>query len=281
MSVSQPEMLKRPIPRTGEMISAVGFGTYSVFDVGQSKIDRDPLKEVLRLFAEAGSGMVDSSPMYGSAERVVGDLAGELGVRDSLFLATKVWTMGRETGIRQMEDSLRLLHTNVIDLMQVHNLMDWEAHFETLRAWKEQGRIRYTGITHYATSAFNAMERVMKAAYPDFIQIYYSIATRQAEERLLPLAADLGIGVIVNRPFETADLFGRVRGKRLPAWTEEFACTSWAQFFLKFILSHPTVTCAIPATGSAAHLMDNRKAGSGPLPDVRTRKKMLQYVDSL
>lgn len=281
MTVSQPEMLKRPIPGTGEMIPAVGLGTYGVFDVGQSKADRDPLKEVLRLFTEAGSGMVDSSPMYGSAERVVGDLAEELGVRDSLFLATKVWTMRRESGIRQMEDSLRLLRTNVIDLMQVHNLMDWETHFETLRAWKEQGRIRYTGITHYATSAFNAMERVMKAAHPDFIQIYYSIATRRAEERLLPLATDLGIGVIVNRPFETADLFGRVREKSVPVWAEEFGCTSWAQFFLKFVLSHPAVTCAIPATGNSAHLLDNRKAGSGPLPDVRAREKMAQYIDTL
>jgi aryl-alcohol dehydrogenase-like predicted oxidoreductase len=273
-------MLKRPIPGTREMIPAIGLGTYNVFDIGQSKTARDPLKEVLRLFAEAG-GMVDSSPMYGSAERVVGNLAGELGVRGSLFLATKVWTTGKEAGIRQMEDSLRLLRTDKIDLMQVHNLMDWQTHFETLRSWKEQGRIRYTGITHYATSAFGAMERVMKAAHPDFIQIYYSIVTRQAEERLLPLAADLGIGVIVNRPFETADLFGRVRGKRLPAWAQELDCSSWAQFFLKFILSHPAVTCAIPATGNAAHLLDNRMAGHGPLPDGRMREKMAQYLDTI
>ncbi len=279
MKASQPEILKRPIPGTKEMVPVVGLGTYSVFDVGQAKADRDPLKEVLMLFAETG-GMVDSSPMYGSAERVVGDLAGELGVRGSLFLATKVWTTGKESGVRQMEDSLRLLRTHMIDLMQVHNLMDWETHFETLLAWKEQGRIRYTGITHYATSAFGAMERVMKAAHPDFIQICYSIVTRQAEERLLPLAADLGIGVIVNRPFETSDLFGRVRGKRLPAWAKEFGCTSWAQFFLKFILSHPAVTCAIPATGNAAHLLDNRKAGHGPLPDIRMREKMAEYLDT-
>jgi len=281
MKASQPETLKRSIPRTGEMISAVGLGTYSVFDVGQSKADRDPLKEVLSFFVEAGGGMVDSSPMYGRAEQVVGDLAGELGVRDSLFLATKVWTRGRETGIRQMEDSLKLLCTNVIDLMQVHNLMDWETHFKTLHDWKEQGCIRYTGITHYSTSAFGTMERVMKTAHPDFVQIYYSIVTREAEERLLPLATDLGIGVIVNRPFETADLFGTVRGKRLPAWAKEFECTSWAQFFLKFILSHPAVTCAIPATGDFSHLLDNRKAGYGSLPDVPMREKMAKYIDTL
>jgi diketogulonate reductase-like aldo/keto reductase len=280
MTVSQPEILKRPIPGRGEMIPAIGLGTYNVFDVGQSKTERDPLKEVLKLFAEAG-GMVDSSPMYGSAERVVGDLTAELGVRGSLFLATKVWTTGREAGIRQMEDSLDLLRTDVIDLMQVHNLVDWETHFETLRSLKEQGRIRYTGITHYTTSAFKEMERVMKAVHPDFIQIYYSIVTRQAEERLLPLAADLGIGVVVNRPFETADLFGRVRGKRLPSWAQELECTSWAQFFLKFILSHPAVTCAIPATGNAMHLMDNRSAGYGPLPDTHMREKMAQYLDTL
>ncbi len=281
MTVSQPEMLKRPVPRTNELVPAVGLGTYNVFDVGQSQTARNALREVLRLFDEAGGGMVDSSPMYGSAERVVGDLTAELGMRGSLFLATKVWTTGREAGIRQMEASLRLLRTTVVDIMQVHNLTDWEAHFDTLRAWREQGRIRYTGITHYATSAFGAMERVMKAARPDFIQIYYSIATRQAEERLLPLAADLGIGVIVNRPFETADLFGRVRGKQLPPWAAEFGCAGWAQFFLKFILSHPAVTCAIPATGNSAHLTDNMKAGFGPLPDARTREKMAQYLDTI
>ncbi len=281
MIVPQPEILKRPIPSTKEMIPVVGLGTYSVFDVGQSKADRDSLKEVLRLFAEVGGGMVDSSPMYGSAELVVGELARDLSVRNSLFLATKVWTTGREPGIRQMNNSLRLLRTNVIDLMHVHNLRDWETHFETLRSWKEQGRIRYTGVTHYSTSAFSTMEHVMKAAHPDFIQIYYSIVKREAEERLLPLAADLGIGVIVNRPFETADLFGRVRGKPLPPWAKEIECASWSQFFLKFILSYMTVTCAIPATGNTEHLLDDRKAGYGTLPDNRMRKKMAQYIDTL
>jgi len=281
MTVPQPDTLKRPIPSTKERITAVGLGTYGVFDAGLSKTARDPLREVLRLFVEGGGGMVDSSPMYGSAERVVGDLAGDLAVRDALFLATKVWTSGREAGVRQMEDSFRLLRTNVIDLMQVHNLMDWETHFETLRAWKEEGRVRYAGITHYATSAFRTMEHIMKTAHPDFIQICYSIVTREAEERLLPLAADLGIGVIVNRPFETAGLFGKVRGKPLPPWAKEFECASWAQFFLKFILSNPAVTCAIPATGNAAHVLDDRKAGYGALPDIRMRKKMVHYIDTL
>jgi aryl-alcohol dehydrogenase-like predicted oxidoreductase len=279
-SAKRDQQLKRPIPSSGEMLPAVGLGTYSVFDVGQAQAERGPLREVLRLFAESG-GMVDSSPMYGSAERVVGDLSAELGVRGSLFLATKVWTTGREAGRRQMETSLRLLRTDVIDLMQVHNLMDWEVHFSTLAKWKEQGRIRYTGITHYATSAFGTIERVMKAARPDFIQIYYSVATRAAEERLLPMAADLGVGVIVNRPFETSDLFGRVRGKKLPAWAAEFGCASWAQFFLKYILSHPAVTCAIPATSDPGHLRDNLQAGSGPLPDTATREKMAKFIDTL
>ena len=211
----------------------------------------------------------------------MGELARDLGVRNSLLLATKVWTTGRETGIRQMKDSLRLLRTNVIDLMQVHNLLDWQTHFETFRSWKDQGLIRYTGITHYSTSAFDTMEHVMKAAHPDFIQIFYSIVKRNAEERLLPLAADLGIGVIVNRSFETADLFGRVRGKPVPAWAKEIECTSWAQFFFKFIVSCPTVTCAIPATGNAEHLLDDRKAGYGDMPDIRMRIKMTHYLDTL
>jgi len=236
---------------------------------------------VLKLFAAAGGGAIDSSPMYGNAELVVGHLARDLGVHNSLFLATKVWTVGREAGIRQVKDSLRLLRTSVIDLMRVHNLVDWETHFETFRSWKEQGIIRYTGVTHYSTSAFETIEHVMKAAHPDFIQIYYSIAKRNAEERLLPLAADLGIGLIVNRPFETADLFGRVRGKPLPAWAKEIECSSWAQFFLKFILSYPTVTCVIPTTGNPEHLLDDRQAGYGALPDIRLRKKMMHYPDAL
>jgi diketogulonate reductase-like aldo/keto reductase len=275
------ERLVRSIPRTGEKIPAVGLGTYQVFDAGQTAEERRPLREVLRLFAEAGGGMTDTSPMYGNAERVVGDLAAELGVRDDLFLASKVWTTGREAGIRQMEASFKLLRTRVIDLLQVHNLVDWGTHLRTIRAWQEQGRIRYSGITHYTTSAFNDMERIMRSDKPDFVQISYSIETRAAEERLLPLAAELGIGVIANRPFETAALFREVRGKPLPTWANDIGCASWPQFFLKFILSHPAVTCAIPATADPEHLADNLRAGYGPLPDQRMRERMARYVAEL
>lgn len=274
------DQLLRVIPVTGERIPAVGLGTYTVFDV-TAAADRGRLKEIVKLFGESGGMVVDSSPMYGDAEAVVGDLAAEIAVRGSLFLATKVWTTGKDAGIRQMENSFRHFHTDVIDLMQVHNLQDWETHLKTMALWKEQGRIRYTGLTHYSTGAFPVFIQAMKNSRPDFIQIYYSITTRQAEERLLPLAADLGIAVIANRPLETSALFKRVRGQALPEWARDIGCSSWSQFFLKFLLSHPAVTCVIPATGNPAHLLDNMAAGTGPLPDKQMRKKMAEHVDTL
>jgi diketogulonate reductase-like aldo/keto reductase len=274
------DQLSRAIPATGERIPAVGLGTYNVFDV-TAGTDRGRLKEVLQLFRESGGRVVDSSPMYGHAEEAVGDLAAELGARGSLFLATKVWTTGKEAGIRQMENSFRLLRTEVIDLMQVHNLVDWETHLKTMTRWKEQGRIRYAGLTHYSTTAFPALIQAVKNSRPDFIQIHYSISTRQAEDRLLPLAADLGIAVIANRPLETSALFGKVKGQALPEWARDIGCSSWSQFFLKFLLSHPAVTCVIPATADPAHLLDNMSAGTGPLPDKQMRKKMAEYVDNL
>jgi diketogulonate reductase-like aldo/keto reductase len=208
----------------------------------------------------------------------VGDLAAELGVRKSLFMATKVWTDGREAGIRQMETSLQRLRAPKLDLMQVHNLVDWRTHLKTLRAWKEQGQVRYLGITHYTESAYGELERVMRAEKPEFVQLNYSIVSREAERKLLPLAQELGIAVLVNKPFEKASLFGRVRGKDLPAWAADLDCASWAQFFLKFILAHPAVTCAIPATSKVKHLEDNMRAGLGRLPDAATREKMAQLV---
>lgn len=267
-------LILKTIPRTGEKIPAIGLGTYAAFDVGSSDEDRGPLREVLRLFVEIGGSLVDSSPMYGRSEAVVGDLARESGLRKRLFLATKVWTTGREAGIRQMNASLRLMRTGLIDLMQVHNLADWEVHLGTIRERQEQGKIRYSGITHYTAAAYDAVERVMRKERPDFIQINYSLLSREAEERILPLAQDLGIAVIANRPLDTGRLLTMVRSRALPAWANEFGCTSWSQYFLKFVISHPAITCAIPATSDPGHLRGNTLACVGSLPDQAMREKM-------
>jgi aryl-alcohol dehydrogenase-like predicted oxidoreductase len=274
-------VLKRPIPRSGEMLPAVGVGTWQTFDVGANAAERAELKEVLRLLVEGGGSVVDSSPMYGRAEGVVGDVSAEAGLREKLFFATKVWTSGRDSGIRQMETSFRLMRAGRMDLMQVHNLQDVAVHAKTLREWKDAGRIRYAGITHYHAGAYPELERLVKSREWDFVQFNYSMAERDAEKRLLPLCAESGVAVIVNRPFSQASLFPRVKGRELPAWTAEFDCASWAQFFLKYILSHPAVTCAIPGTRRIAHLKDNLQAGHGRLPDGKMRKRMVEYVDSL
>jgi diketogulonate reductase-like aldo/keto reductase len=212
---------------------------------------------------------------------VVGDLAAELGLIGKLFMATKVWTTGREAGIRQMEESLRRMKVERMDLMQIHNLVDWKTHLATLKQWKAAGRIRYIGITHYNSGAYAELERLMKMKEFEFVQFNYSIAEREAEERILPLARELGVAVIINRPFAQASLFSRVRGKEVPAWAAEFDCKSWGQFFLKYIISHPAVTCVIPATGKPQHLADNMMAGIGKLPDENTRRKMAVFMDSL
>ena len=272
---------KRPIPRSGEMLPMVGLGTYQAFGVGQDRNERDPLKEVLRLFVEHGGALVDSSPMYGTAESVVGDLAADQGLTSKLFMATKVWTTGRDAGIRQMEESMQRMKVTRMDLMQIHNLQDWKTHAKTLKEWKAAGRIRYTGLTHYHSGAYGELERLIKTKDLDFVQFNYSISEREAEESLLPLAQDTGTAVIINRPFAQASLFSRVRGKEVPAWAAEFDCKSWGQFFLKYILSHPAVTCVIPATSKPHHLVDNMGAGIGRLPDTATRKKMAEYMDSL
>ncbi len=276
-----PAMMKRPIPASGEALPVVGLGTYQSFDVGNAAAERDPLKEVLRLFVQQGGTLVDSSPMYGPSESVVGDLAAELGLIGNLFMATKVWTSGREAGIRQMEESLRRMKVERMDLMQIHNLLDWKIHLATLKQWKAAGRIRYIGITHYHSGAYAGLERLMKTKDFEFVQFNYSIAEREAEERILPLARELGVAVIVNRPFAQASLFSRVRGKEVPAWAAEFDCKSWGQFFLKYILGHSAVTCIIPATGKPQHLLDNMMAGIGRLPDEATRRKMAAFTDSL
>jgi diketogulonate reductase-like aldo/keto reductase len=219
--------------------------------------------------------------MYGEAERVVGDLTANLGLRDKLFFATKVWTSGRDSGIRQMEASFRLMRTKRMDLMQVHNLQDVAVHAKTLREWKDAGRIRYAGITHYHSGAYSDLERLVRTREWDFVQFNYSMAEREAEKRLLPACAEAGVAVIANRPFSMGGLFPRVKGKALPAWAADFDCASWAQFFLKYILSHPAVTCAIPGTRRVAHLKDNLQGGDGRLPDAKTRRRMVEYLDHL
>lgn len=271
-------LLKRRIPRTGELLPVIGLGTWQTFDVPGQKSARAPLKEVLREFARLGGSVIDSSPMYGNSESVVGDLAAELGIRNQLFLATKVWTRGREPGIEQMEESFRRLRAQQIDLMQVHNLVDWRTHLVTLRRWKDQNRIRYIGITHYTASAYDDLASLLESQDLDFVQLNYSIAERDAERRLLPLALDRQIGVLVNRPFAEGALFRKVRGKPLPAWAKQIGCATWSQFFLKFIVSHPAVTSVIPATSKVEHLLDNMQGGIGSLPDTDTRERMARYV---
>jgi diketogulonate reductase-like aldo/keto reductase len=219
--------------------------------------------------------------MYGTAETVVGDLGSELGLLASLFIATKVWTQGREAGLGQMERSLQRFRLRRLDLVQVHNLLDWQTHLRTLREWKETGRVRYVGVTHYTASAHDDLERVLRGEPLDFVQLNYSLAEREAERRLLPLARDRGIAVLVNRPYADGALFQRVRGHRLPPWAADLDCASWGQFFLKWILAHPAVTCVIPATSKPEHLADNMGAGAGALPDSAARERMAAHLASL
>jgi len=259
----------------------IGLGTWQVFDVGESPNERGPRQDVLARFVQLGGKVIDSSPMYGRAEGVIGDLTSELHLRDKLFLATKVWTSGKQAGIESMERSLARLQTKQLDLMQVHNLVDLDTQLATMRAWKEAGRIRYLGITHYVDSAFPEVEKILRREKLDFLQINYSIIDRKAEERILPLARERGVAVLINRPFASGDLFARLRGKPLPDWAAEFDCKSWAQFLLKWILANEAVTCAIPATGNVKHLEDNTTAGVGRLPDDKTRVRMVHYVAQL
>ncbi len=272
---------QRPIPVSGEMIPIVGLGTWRTFDAGNSKEKRTALREVLKTLTQKGASVIDSSPMYGSSESVVGDLSQELNVRPKLFLATKVWTSGKEDGIEQMNQSFKKMKTDKMDLMQVHNLVDVHTHLETLRRWKEQGKIKYVGITHYMPGVYPEMIRLVKTQKPDFIQCCYNIAIREAEKELLPLAKEKGIAVLINRPFEEGNLFNIVKGHPLPPWAKEYDINTWAQFFLKFILSHPAVTCTIPGTSKAAHLEDNLGAATGKLPDEKTRNKMAGYFGTL
>jgi len=256
----------------------VGCGTYRTFDVGATLKEREPLFEVLKVLFAAGGSVIDSSPMYGAAEGVVGELLAQMQDRSRAFLATKVWTSGKQAGIDQINRSFELLQDRRIDLIQVHNLLDWKVQLSTLRDLKSAGRIRYVGITHYSASAFAEVESVLRSETLDFLQINYAMNDTAAERRILPLAADRGVAVIVNRPFGGGGLLGRLSNRPLPSWAEEIECQSWAQVLLKFVLSHPAVTCAIPGTGRPEHMLDNIGAGFGRVPDAALRARM---IDSL
>jgi len=273
-------MHQRKIPSSGEMLPVVGCGTWRTFDVGAKPEDRAPLAEVLGILFESGGSVIDSSPMYGAAERVVGDLLASAGTRAKAFLATKVWTSGRDNGIAQMRQSMRLFKTDRLDLMQIHNLVDWRGHLPTLRAWKAEGRLRYLGVTHYTQSAHDELEAVLRAEKWDFVQLNYALDDRAAERRLLPLAAERGVAVIVNQPFGGGGLLRKLSGRELPAWAGEIGCTSWAQILLKFVLANPAVTCVIPGTGKPAHMRDNVQAGFGAYPDAAMIKRMTASIET-
>ena len=282
-AAAQPrKLLLRKIPSSGESLPAVGLGTSGPFEVGGDERDRGPLRDVLAAFFESGCTLIDTSPMYSTAEAVVGDLLTD-DQQAKAFIATKVWTPnsgghGEQKGAEQMQRSMSLLKHPRIDLMQVHNLVDLEVHLKTLRRWKEEGKIRYLGVTHYTTSSYPDLISIIAREKLDFVQFNYSAGTREAEKRLLPLCAEKGVAVIVNRAFEDGNLFTRVEGKPLPPWAADFGATSWAQVFLKFVLAHPAVTCVIPATGKVRNLVDNVGAAFGALPDAKQRAKIIAAI---
>ena len=280
-AIAADAMHTRPIPSSGEALPVIGLGTWQTFDVGGDKAARGPLAEVLQLLVAGDGKLIDSSPMYGSSEAVAGELMAERKLRDKLFVATKVWTSGRDDGIRQVEASFKKLRVEHLDLLQVHNLVDVKTHTRTLQDLKSKGRIRYAGITHYTASAHAELARLIGAERYDFLQINYSLAEPQAERALLPKALERGVAVIVNRPFAEGSLFRKVKGRPLPPWAAELGIHSWAQYFLKWIVSHPAVTCAIPATSRPGHMRDNLQAGDGPMPDAAQRDRMARYLDSL
>jgi aryl-alcohol dehydrogenase-like predicted oxidoreductase len=283
-AASSDKMLMRRIPSSGEMVPAIGLGTSGPFEVGADRAAREPLREVLRAFFASGATLIDTSPMYSTAEAVLGDLL-SAEQQSRAFIATKVWTPnsgghGEQKGIEQMQRSMALLKHRRIELMQVHNLVDLDAHLKTLRRWKDEGRIKYVGVTHYTTASYPDLISIIEREKLDFVQFNYSVTTREAEKRLLPLCAEKGVAVLVNRAFEDGNLFTRVKvqGRPVPPWAAEFGATTWAQVFLKFVLAHPAVTCVIPATGKVKNLLDNLQAGIGPLPDAKQREQIISAV---
>lgn len=273
--------IRKAIPGSGERLPVIGMGTSRTFDVGDDEKTRGRLQKVLQAFFDHGGAVIDSSPMYGSAEQVTGDLLRRIRNTDALFAATKVWTWGKQNGIRQMQRSMQRMRVRQFDLMQIHNLRDWQVQLETLKAWKTEGKIRYIGITTSHGRSHQELETLMKTEPFDFVQFSYNIGNRVAEQRLLPIAKERGMATIINRPFQRGSLFRVVKGKPLPDWAAEFDCASWAQFFLKFIVSHPAVTCVIPATSKVHHMIDNMGAGFGALPDAALRDRMVKYLEHL
>ncbi len=276
-----PDTITRPIPSSGERIPVIGMGTWQTFDVGRSSSDRTRLRGVLQTFFARGGRLIDSSPMYGRSELVVGELLPQIKPRPPVFSATKVWTPGKRLGVMQMEASQKLWRVPRFDLLQVHNLVDWEGHLETLKQWKANGRVRYIGVTTSHGRRHDELERIMLREPLDFVQFTYNLADRSAESRLLPLARERKMAVILNRPLDGGNLFERVRWKSLPPWAAEFDCTTWSQYFLKFVVSHPAVTCAIPATSQVGHMAENMGAGSGRLPDAPMRARMASHYSAL
>jgi len=280
-STEERGMATRRIGSSEESVPVIGMGSSNTFDVAESPAERSPLREVLQLFAASGGTVIDTSPMYGRAESVLGDLIDELHLRPKFWLATKVWTSGQAEGLRQIETSMRRLRTSTLELVQIHNLLDWREHVPTLRKLKESGKIRYTGITHYRADAHASLLQVLGAERFDWVQVNYSLGEREAESRLLPYCAEHGVAVLANRPFADGGLFDKTRGKPLPPWSAEIGCESWAQYFLRYACSHPAVTCAIPATAKPQHMTDNVAAGRAPLPDSRQRAQMADYFAAL
>ena len=275
LAVNQSQqMLTRPIGRSGASVPVIGMGSSNTFDVGETDAERAPLHDVLRELAGAGGSVIDTSPMYGRSEAVLGDLIAKLGLRPKLWIATKVWTDGREAGVRQIEASMRALQVSQLELLQIHNLRDWRVHLPTVRALRDAGKVKFTGVTHYRADAHAELERVLAAEKFDFVQLNYSLAEPQAAQRLLPFCQERGIAVMVNRPFADGAMFAQVRDRELPPVAREIGATSWGQYFLKWIVAHPAVTCVIPATTKAKHMRDNGLAGFGPLPDARQREQM-------
>ena len=273
--------MTKPIPKTGEPLPVIGMGSWITFNVGRDSALRAERVKVLQAFFDDGGAIIDSSPMYGSSEEVIGYCLGRVTGKPSLFSATKVWTLSKWLGIKQMETSEALWGTDRFDLMQIHNLLDWEAHMETLVEWKAQGRIRYIGVTTSHGRRHEDLEELMTHQPLDFVQFTYNVLDREAEQRLLPLAAERGLAVIINRPFRRGALFDLFESKALPPWANEFDCANWAQFFLKYIVSHPAVTCAIPATSRVEHMRENMGAGFGQLPDPDMRQRMIRYLEDL
>ena len=272
--------IRKAIPASGELLPVIGMGSWITFDVEEQQ-ERAVRVQVLQAFFDQGGAMIDSSPMYGASQEVIGQCLRQIKNKSALFAATKVWIYGQWLGVKQMETARELWAVPRFDLMQIHNMLDWESHLETLKVWKAEGRIRYIGITTSHGRRHKDMERALAKEPFDFVQFTYNLADREVEQRLLPLAAERGIAVIINRPFRGGSLFGKVRGKPLPAWAQEFGCTNWAQYFLKFIVSHPAVTCAIPATSQVAHMRENMGAGIGRLPDAAARRRMQAHFDAL